>query len=162
MPVAENASHCGESGKALLAEFKLLQSHGYDYTVFQQMAAEKKLLPSNPDEWQKVTLSSSICVPTPVRRVWSNLMMKVERIVAEVELQAVADAWAAAKKKELAEQTEKGHLCTEWDGGGEWVDCFVDITTDLTVDRTGNPWNTMNEHNLEYIIETVVDTRLRC
>ena len=85
-------------------------------------------------------------------------MSKVERIVVEVELQAVADEKAATKKKDLAEANKKGHLCTEWDGGGEWLDCFVDITTDLTVDRTGNQWNTMNEHNLEYIIETVVHT----
>ena len=43
-------------------------------------------------------------------------------------------------------------------GGGEWLDCFIDIATDLAVDRTGNTWNTMNEHNLEHIIETAVDT----
>ena len=53
----------------------------------------------------------------PVRKAWSNLMTKVEHIVAEVDLQALADAKAAAKKQEVAEANKKGHLYTEWDGG---------------------------------------------
>ena len=157
LPVEED-TQCGDVGKALLAEFNILKSHGYDYTVFQQMALHGagNVLPSTPDEWAKIILSSSACVPQPVRTAWANLMIKVERISAEVVVQAAADAKAAEKKRQIAEATEKGHLCTEWEGGSEWVDCFWDITTDLTVDRTGNPWNTMNEHTLEAIIDTVV------
>ena len=122
LPVAENASHCGESGKALLAEFKLLQSHGYDYTVFQQMYYKSQLLPSTPDAWHNINLASSICVPLPVRQAWSNLMIKVERIAFEVDLQKVAEEKAATKKQEAEEASKeaskKGHLYTEWDGGG--------------------------------------------
>ena len=62
------------------------------------------------------------------------------------------------KSKKLQRQPKKVTYTLSGMGGGEWLDCFVDITTDLAVDRTGNPWNTMTEHNLEYIIDTAVDT----
>ena len=49
-------------------------------------------------------------------------MSKIERIVIEVDDKALADkraaAKAAAKMQEAAEATRKGHLYTEWDGGG--------------------------------------------
>ena len=45
-------------------------------------------------------------------------MSKIERIVIEVDLQALADKKTAAKKREVAEANKKGHLYTEWDGGG--------------------------------------------
>ena len=107
IPVAENGK-CGDAGKTLLAEFAMLNSHAYDFTVFQQLANQDILLPSTPEEWQKVNLCSSILVPLPVRKAWSGLMTKIELLVAELDLQAIADAKAAAKKQEVAEANKKG------------------------------------------------------
>ena len=117
IPVAENGD-CGDAGKALLAELTILRSHGYDFTVFRQLTHENQMLPSTQEEWQQVNLASSHVVPVPVRKAWSNLMCKVERITVQVDLQKVAEEKAAAKMKEAEEASKKGHLYTEWDGGG--------------------------------------------
>ena len=97
-----------------------MQSHGYDFTVFHQLTSqlENQTLPSTQEEWQQVNLASSHVVPVPVRKAWSNLMIKVERIAVEVDLQKVAEEKAATKKQEAEEASKKGHLYTEWDGGG--------------------------------------------
>ena len=123
IPVAENGN-CGDAGKALLAELNILQSHGYDFTIFHQLTSQlaNQTLPSTPEEWQQVNLASSHVVPVLVRKAWSNLMCKVERITVQVDLQKVAEEKAATKKQEAEEASKeaskKGHLYTEWDGGG--------------------------------------------